>query len=150
LSDARTTVGQTRTNHAVVNSFTEPMPTRCPRCEREVFVAAGRWDVPGLEEQFRIAWLSKQYQVPEVRLEEFHVAPEVIALVPRDLAERYGLIAVNRASPALVIAMADPADQEAIDAVREGSDLPVEVCVASPREISNAIVRYYGARDGLG
>jgi type IV pilus assembly protein PilB len=68
-----------------------------------------------IEESELTAFLSKQYGVPAINLSEFEIDPEVIKLVPLEVAEKHQVIPVNRAGASLIVAMADPSNIFAID-----------------------------------
>jgi type IV pilus assembly protein PilB len=88
-------------------------------------------------------FLSKQYGVPAVNLSEFDIDPEVIALVPKDVAVRHRVIPVNRAGSSLIIAIADPSNILAIDDLKFVTGYNIEAVVASDVGISDAIEKYY-------
>jgi type IV pilus assembly protein PilB len=48
-----------------------------------------------IEESELTAFLSKQYGVPSINLQEFEIDPEVIKLVPHEVAEKHQVIPVN-------------------------------------------------------
>ncbi len=88
-------------------------------------------------------FLAKQYGVPSINLAEFEIDPEVIALVPPELAKRHQLIPVNRTGTTLIVVMADPSNIYAIDDLKFKTGLSIEVVVASEQAIDEAIQRYY-------
>src|SRR3990172_9692424 len=45
-----------------------------------------------------VAFLSKQYGVPAINLDEFEVMPEVLKFIPRESAIKYCLIPINRSA----------------------------------------------------
>jgi type IV pilus assembly protein PilB len=96
-----------------------------------------------LNEEDLTSFLSKQYGVPSINLAEFEISPDVIQLIPPELAKRHQLIPVNRAGASLIVAMADPSNIYAIDDLKFRSGLNIEVVVASEVAIDEAIQRYY-------
>ena len=93
--------------------------------------------------------LSNQLSVPWVSLYHVDFTRALLNYVPRDLAERWCLVpvyvrAVRRSGDTLFIAMDDPTNEEAINAVAMVSALPVKPMVAAPSDIRNAIRVYYG------
>ena len=94
-------------------------------------------------------FLSKQYGVPAVNLGEFDIDPEVIALVPKDVAIRHRVVPVNRAGSSLIVAIADPSNILAIDDLKFVTGYNIEAVVASDVGISDAIERYYNRREEL-
>jgi type IV pilus assembly protein PilB len=89
--------------------------------------------------------LSKQYGVPAINLSDYNIDPNIIKLVPKDLAQKHLIIPVTRVGPNLTIAMADPTNVYAIDDVKFITGYNVEVVVASESAIIEAISKYYGA-----
>ena len=88
-------------------------------------------------------FLSKQYGVPAISLDDFDVEPDVIKLVPRAIAEKHQVLPVNRAGSSLIVAMSDPANIFAIDEIKFHTSYNVEPVVASEQSIREAIERYY-------
>ena len=85
-----------------------------------------------LAEQELTDFLSKQYGVPSISLDEFEIDPEVLALVPKDVAIKHVLIPVQKAANTLIVAMADPANIFAVDDIKFMTGYNVEPVVASP------------------
>ena len=89
------------------------------------------------------SFLSRQYGVPSINLNDFEVDPAIIELVPREVAERHQVIPVNRAGSSLIVAMADPSNLNAIDDLKFLTNYNIEVVVAGESAISEATERYY-------
>ncbi len=103
-----------------------------------------------IEENELTQFLSKQYGVPAINLSEFEIDPEVIRLVPEDVAEKHQVIPVNRAGASLIVAMADPSNIFAIDDLKFLTGYNIEVVVASDGAIKDAIEKYYRGGGGGG
>ena len=58
-----------------------------------------------IEESKLTDFLSKQYGVPAINLKDFDIDPEIIKLVPKDVAQKHLVIPVNRAGPSLIVAI---------------------------------------------
>ncbi|MEJ2199382.1 MAG: ATPase, T2SS/T4P/T4SS family, partial [Desulfuromonadales bacterium] len=96
-----------------------------------------------LKEEDLAAFLSRQYGVPSINLNEFEIDESVIKLVPVDVVQKYQLIPVNRAGSTLIVAMADPSNIFAIDDIKFMTGYNVEVVVTSETSIRTAIDKYY-------
>src|SRR5213082_234165 len=96
-----------------------------------------------IEESELTNFLSKQYGVPSINLKEFDIDPEVVKLVPKDVAEKHQCVPVNRAGASLILAMSDPSNIYAIDDIKFLTGYNVEVVVASEQAIKEALERYY-------
>jgi hypothetical protein len=91
------------------------------------------------------AELSNEDGIPMIDLASLHIPRDVIELVPFDLAHELRVVPVNRTARAMVVALADPTDTEAIARVREATGLDVLVAVATPGAVSAALWKYYRA-----
>ncbi len=99
-----------------------------------------------IEEQKLTDFLSKQYGVPAINLKDFEIDPEVIKLVPKEVAEKHLVIPVNRAGPSLIVAMSDPSNIFAVDDLKFLTGYNIETVVASEVAIKEAIEHYYAAK----
>lgn len=98
-----------------------------------------------VREQDMTNFLSRQFGVPSVRLEEIEsISPDVIKLIPRDKAVKHTCLPINRVGQTLVVAMGDPTDMFAIDDLKFMTGYNIEVVVAGEQAILDAIDRYYG------
>ncbi len=96
-----------------------------------------------LQEEDLAAFLSRQYGVPSINLNEFEIDQGVIQLISSDVVQKYQLVPVNRAGATLIVAMADPSNIFAIDDIKFMTGYNVEVVVASETCIKGAIDKYY-------
>jgi type IV pilus assembly protein PilB len=88
-------------------------------------------------------FLSKQYGVPSINLSEFDIDSDVIALIPREVAQKHRCIPINRAGASLIVAMADPSNIYAIDDLKFLTGYNIEVVVASEVALEESFQRYY-------
>ena len=79
---------------------------------------------------------------------EKKVPPEVIDLLPGEIARRYKIVPVSFTNNTLRIAMSDPSDFETLDAIRYLLKMDVEGVVSSASQIQQALNFYYGKADG--
>ncbi len=89
------------------------------------------------------SFLSTQYRLPAIDLDEFEVDAEVIRLVSREVCEKHKILPVSRSGSSLIVAMADPTNLHAIDDIKFLTGYNVEPVVASETAIHAAIERYY-------
>jgi type IV pilus assembly protein PilB len=98
-----------------------------------------------LQERELTEFLSRQYGVPSISLDEFEIDPDVIALVPRDVASKHIAIPVQKAGSTLIVAMSDPSNIYAVDDLKFLTGLHIEPVVSTDTAIEAAIARYYDA-----
>jgi type IV pilus assembly protein PilB len=90
-------------------------------------------------------FLSSQYRLPAINLDEYEIDVEVVKLVTKEVCEKHRIIPVSRVGSSLIVAMSDPTNLNAIDDIKFLSGYNVEPVVASETAIQAAIERYYNA-----
>jgi type IV pilus assembly protein PilB len=91
------------------------------------------------------SFLSQQYRVPTVNLDEYEIDAEILKLVQREQCEKHKVIPVSRTGNALIVAMADPTNLNAIDDLKFLTGYNIEPVIASETAIATAIEKYYNA-----
>jgi type IV pilus assembly protein PilB len=88
-------------------------------------------------------FLSSQYRLPAIDLDEYEIDADVIKLVGRDVCEKHKIIPVSRSGSSLIVAMSDPTNLHAIDDIKFLTGYNVEPVVAGETAILASIERYY-------
>lgn len=107
----------------------------------------------GIVMQEDIDWaLSNQLDLPYIRLKKEMIDPDAVALVPASMARAYNCIPLIKAGGELNVALADPLNRVAIEALERASGCNVNVSVALIREIREMIEAWYGEdlQDSMG
>lgn len=99
-----------------------------------------------IDEHQLVAYLSKQYGVPAINLDQFEITIDVLKSVSRESAIKHKLIPINKSGSTLVVAMSDPSNIFAVDDLKFATGHNIEVVVTSGRSIRNAIERFYGSQ----
>jgi type IV pilus assembly protein PilB len=97
------------------------------------------------EEQL-IGFLSRQYRVPSITLSQLEIDPDVLKLVPPQIAKKYEVLPVRKMGNSLALAMADPTNVFALDDISFMTNLQVLPLVASQSAIKKAIERNYESK----
>jgi type IV pilus assembly protein PilB len=90
-------------------------------------------------------FLSTQYHLPAVNLEEYEIEPDVLKLVTKDFCEKHKVLPLMRSGSSLIVSMADPTNLHAIDDIKFLTGFNVEPVISSETAIAQAIERYYSA-----
>jgi type IV pilus assembly protein PilB len=90
-------------------------------------------------------FLSQQYRVPTIDLDEYEIDAEILKLVVREQCEKHRVIPVSRTGNSLIVAMADPTNLHAIDDLKFLTSYNIEPVIASETAIVAAIEKYYNA-----
>lgn len=94
------------------------------------------------EKIFRV--LSRQLNIPYLRLKDKTIDPAIIQRVPPRFASHYKIMPVDFKDNTITIAMVDPLDVRALDDIRLLLGLEVRPVLGSEPEIKEAIQKYYG------
>lgn len=85
------------------------------------------------------------FGVEAVNLAELRLGDDVIGLIPRHVAKRFNAVPVAQSeSGAVIVALADPSDIDAVDGLRHALNKEIELRVTGVSDIESAIGRYYG------
>ncbi|PWT91191.1 MAG: type IV-A pilus assembly ATPase PilB [Blastocatellia bacterium] len=90
------------------------------------------------------AVLSRQYGIPSVNLDLFHIDQSVLRLIPQEVAQKYSVLPLSRVGATLTLAMVDPTNVFAMDDIKFMTGLNVEPVVVAEASIQQAISKYYG------
>ena len=115
------------------------------------FAASGRPEeeilkkLGGVEEKEIAKVKGELFNIPFVGLQEVGSAPEVLALVPKSVAERFNLIpfAISGDGKELSVAFANPWDLEAIEFIEAKAGKKIKVYLALAEDINRAINERY-------
>jgi len=102
-----------------------------------------------ITEQQLIEVLEFQLGIPHVNLSQFPIDPELLHLIPGELAKRANLIPLRREKNKLFIAMADPMDYFAIEEVRMATGCQIETSIAAKDDLYRTITKYYDLQESM-
>lgn len=94
-------------------------------------------------EEDLLAALAKQLPTPFLRLSRYNVNRNALKLIPRQVAEKYVFFPFEEENDAISVAMADPLNQEAVEAIEKRVPFRLQIFLASPTEIREMIGLYY-------
>jgi MSHA biogenesis protein MshE len=87
--------------------------------------------------------IARQLQIPFLDLRQVHVRPEVVRLLPEQLARRFRAIVLEQRDNRVLVAMADPTDLFAFDEIINHLNREVELAVANEGALAQFIDRVY-------
>ena len=96
-----------------------------------------------MDEDELTEFVARQYGVPSINLDDFEIESEVLALIPEDVANKHGVVPVNRAGSTLILATSDPSNIFALDDIKFLTGYNIQPVVASEDAIRGAIETYY-------
>jgi len=92
--------------------------------------------------------LSIQLKVPLIDLKRHTISPEILKLVPEELARKYNVLPLDVIGKSLALVMADAMDVGTIGDIAAVTRMRIEPMMGFPDEIREAIDRNYGGGGG--
>lgn len=102
-----------------------------------------------LSEEQLVSVLSRQYGIGTVNLAKHRPDPEVLSLLPSELARRHQVLPLALEGKTLVLGTADPTNVLAIDDVRFLTGFQVRPVLATPSAVRQTIERWYDRASDL-
>ncbi len=93
---------------------------------------------------------AKFYRVPRSNLGEMDVPRQVIDLIPKEMAQKHRVVPIDRAGNNIIVAMGDPRNLDAINAIRFSVGFFPKPVLASELRLTEAIEKYYGKALSMG
>ncbi len=90
--------------------------------------------------------LARQTGLPLVHIAERDINPQVIALIPTELAFRHQTLPLSLTGRTLVVALANPFDTSAADDLRFVTGYDIELVFANPVDVHRFVEEYYTRR----
>ncbi len=87
--------------------------------------------------------LATQYGFPYLPLANYDINADIVGLLPSNVAKQYCLIPVDKMSNTVVIAIANPLNEQALEDVEFVTGCDVKVFISTSSDIRHAIKRYY-------
>jgi type IV pilus assembly protein PilB len=91
-----------------------------------------------------VSCLTVQYGYPYLPLRNYEINKELIKLIPRELAERFYIIPIDKIGDVLTVTMANPLEEEAMTILEKAIGCRIEAFVSTGSEIAEVLREYYG------
>jgi len=88
--------------------------------------------------------LAEQFDLRFYDLDTIEVPPQVMDLVPQNLAREHKVVPIMVQGKTLVVAMSNPLALEVVDTLRFQTSYNIEVALASDRQIAQALEKHWG------
>lgn len=114
-------------------------------------------DLGFMPEERLIEILSRQFEVPYVKLDTFSIDSEAYTYLPEDMCKQYkvcplymqkGEDGMGQAHSILTLAMTDPTNMRTISIIKFKVKMDVDVVMASDADVQKAIERVYAGHGG--
>ncbi len=95
------------------------------------------------------AFIGKQLNIGALRLQDIELNPDVVKLIPLDIARKFNVIAVSKLGKTLVVAISDPNNIYVLDAIKFITGCYIQPVISPQEAISKAIDNYYHEGGGF-
>jgi len=92
----------------------------------------------------------KQLKMRKYQPEKYPIDMNLSKVVAVDIAQKYHLVPISKSRHLLTIAMADPMDIKALDAIEVLTNTEVEAVMCTDQELNHLIGSLYGTYSGIG
>lgn len=103
-----------------------------------------------VNENVLATFLSQQYGITAITLDEANISSDLTKLIPKTLCEKHCLVPIGMEGNRLSVAISDPTNVSAVDDVRFLSNLDVNVYIATESSIKKTIDNLYGGGGSSG
>jgi len=101
------------------------------------------------DEDTLVHFIGKQLNIGAIRLGDVELNPEVVKLIPVDIARRFNVIAISKLGKTLVVAIADPHNIYVLDAIKFITGCHIQPVISPEQAIAKAIDQFYTDTGGI-
>ena len=94
--------------------------------------------------------VSNQLNLNKYSAEAYQIDPELANVIPADMAFRYQAVPLKKNHLLLTIAMIDPMDINAVDAIEVYTNNEVETVICTEQDLNQLLSTLYGTYSGIG
>src|SRR3989338_10644007 len=92
--------------------------------------------------------LSQDLGYPPISISRLKIDPELIRIIPQDIAVKYQIMPISVIGDHLTLAMADPLNIFAIDNIKALTGYTINPIISKPKDIEKTIHKYYKEQEG--
>ena len=94
-------------------------------------------------------FIGRQLNIGALRLSDIELNPEVVKMIPSDIARKFNVIPVSKLGKTLIVAISDPNNIYVLDAIKFITGCAVQPVISPEKTIQKAIDTYYQDSAGL-
>ncbi|MCK4404351.1 MAG: type IV-A pilus assembly ATPase PilB, partial [candidate division Zixibacteria bacterium] len=94
-------------------------------------------------------FIGKQLNIGALRLSDIELDPEVVKMIPPDIARKFNVIPISKIGKTLIVAISDPNNIYVLDAIKFITRCSVQSVISPEKAIQKAIDTYYQDTGGI-
>lgn len=95
------------------------------------------------DEEELFEFIGKQLNIGALRLSDVELNPELVKLIPLDIARKFNVIAISKIGKTLIVAISDPNNIYVLDAIKFITGCNIQPVISPENSIQKAIETYY-------
>ncbi len=92
-------------------------------------------------------FVGKHLKIGTLRLSDVELNPEIVKLIPLDIARKFKVIAISKLAKTLLVAISDPNNIYVLDAIKFITGCTIQPVISPEKAIDKAIEAYYGSAE---
>ncbi|KPK99652.1 MAG: type II secretion system protein GspE [candidate division Zixibacteria bacterium SM23_73_3] len=100
------------------------------------------------EEELSV-FIGRQLNIGALRLSDIELNPEMVKMIPRDIARKFNVIAISKLGKTLIVAISDPNNIYVLDAIKFITGCAVQPVISPEKAIQKAIDAHYQDTSGI-
>jgi type IV pilus assembly protein PilB len=101
------------------------------------------------DEEDLSTFVGRQLNIGGLRLADIELNPEVVKMIPPDIARKFNVIAISKLGKTLIVAISDPNNIYVLDAIKFITGCAVQPVISPEKAIQKAIDSYYRDTAGI-
>jgi len=101
------------------------------------------------DEEELLEFVGRQLRIGTLRLSDVELNPEVVKIIPVDIARKFNVIPITRLGKTLVVAISDPNNIYVLDAIKFITGCSIQPVISPEKAIQKAIDTYYQDNTGI-
>ncbi|MGB7062271.1 MAG: type IV-A pilus assembly ATPase PilB [Candidatus Zixiibacteriota bacterium] len=101
------------------------------------------------DEEELSTFVGRQLNIGGLRLADIELNPEVVKMIPPDIARKFNVIAISKLGKTLIVAISDPNNIYVLDAIKFITGCSVQPVISPEKAIQKAIDTYYQDTAGI-
>ncbi len=112
--------------------------------DKEVRLEAALVTVGAISSEEEVtSFIGKQLNMGTIRLADVELNPEIVKLIPVDIARKFNVIAISKLNKNLIVAISDPNNIYVLDAIKFITGCSIQPVISPETAIQKAIDTYY-------
>ena len=94
-------------------------------------------------------FVGRHLKIGALRIQDIELNPEIVKLIPLDIARKFKVIAISKMNKNLLVAISDPNNIYVLDAIKFITGCTIQPVISPEKAIEKAIDTYYNDSGGL-